>query len=129
MSPAGNPVAVITGAAGAVGAALAGSFAADGYTVHGVDLDPNLDAVMSPVGGVPHRADVTDEDQLGALAALPSVDVLINAVGAWPLLSLAMTAGWRSGSEATSVKKRSRRVRASKKPIRLHVSRNRPTYR
>ncbi|MEU6614176.1 SDR family NAD(P)-dependent oxidoreductase [Streptomyces parvus] len=72
--------ALITGAAGGIGRAVAARFVADGYRVVGIDLaDPDLP-------GVTHaRADVTDTAQVadavrGALAE-GTVDVLVTCAG------------------------------------------------
>jgi NAD(P)-dependent dehydrogenase (short-subunit alcohol dehydrogenase family) len=63
-----NKVAVITGAAGGIGAATARRFAAEGATVICVDLatDPG-EQVAKEVGGEFVEADVTDEAQVRAL--------------------------------------------------------------
>ena len=80
-------VAVITGGAGEIGRALVGAYAADGYTVHVVDLSEAAEEVAAAAGGIAHVLDVTDEDAAAELASIPSIDVLVNGVGAWPLIS------------------------------------------
>lgn len=79
--------AVVTGGAGEIGRALVRSFADDGYTVHVVDLDPAAAEVAAAVDGVAHVFDVTDPDAVAELAEIPSIDVLVNGVGVWPLVS------------------------------------------
>jgi 3-oxoacyl-[acyl-carrier protein] reductase len=80
-------VAVVTGAAGEIGRALVCALSADGYEVHAVDLAEAVREVAAAVGGVAHVADVTDETALAPLGELPRVDVLVNGVGVWPLMT------------------------------------------
>lgn len=73
--------AVITGAAGDLGGALAESFLADGFAVYGADI-----AEMTPRPGLaPVRTDVTDRTAVFALAqraaAETDLQVWINAAG------------------------------------------------
>lgn len=79
-------VAVVTGGAGKVGRRLARSFADDGYVVHVVDNAEEARDVAGEVGGVAHVIDMTDDSAAEQLASLSSVDVLVNGVGAWPLV-------------------------------------------
>jgi NAD(P)-dependent dehydrogenase (short-subunit alcohol dehydrogenase family) len=59
--PAGQPVALVTGGAGGIGAALAAALAARGYRVAVADLDePAAAAVADLVGGVAVGLDVSD---------------------------------------------------------------------
>ncbi|MFD7864213.1 SDR family NAD(P)-dependent oxidoreductase [Streptomyces sp. NPDC057682] len=73
--------ALITGAAGGIGRAVAARFVADGYRVVGVDRD---DPALP--GAAFHRADVTDADEVAdavEAAAAPggAVDVLVTCAG------------------------------------------------
>ena len=73
-------LAVVTGAASGIGAAVCARFRADGWEVVGVDRTPG-----SPVDGIV-AADITDPDALaaavGALDGRP-VDALVCAAGVW----------------------------------------------
>jgi 2-keto-3-deoxy-L-fuconate dehydrogenase len=73
-------VALVTAAGQGIGRATAELFAAEGATVHAVDLDEA--ALASLPDCTPHRADLTDA---AAIAALPArigpVDVLFNCAG------------------------------------------------
>jgi NAD(P)-dependent dehydrogenase (short-subunit alcohol dehydrogenase family) len=73
-------VCVITGAAGAIGAAVAGRLEREGATVAGVDQREHA------VGALSLRADLTDEEQVRQLFAriadeLGRIDVLYNNAG------------------------------------------------
>ncbi|GAW35244.1 3-oxoacyl-[acyl-carrier-protein] reductase FabG [Roseovarius sp. A-2] len=64
-------LAIVTGAARGIGAATCAALRADGFEVHGLDLD-----------GTDLRADVTDAASVAAaLASLPRIDVLVNNAG------------------------------------------------
>jgi NAD(P)-dependent dehydrogenase (short-subunit alcohol dehydrogenase family) len=78
--------AVVTGAAGGIGAAICAAYAGEGATVVAVDIDgPGAGEVADRAGGVAVTADVTTVE--GAAAAveaadrLGGVDVLVNNVG------------------------------------------------
>jgi len=96
-----TPVAVVTGGAGAIGRALVASFAADGFCVHAVDRSEEVRDVAGGAGGVGHVLDVTDEAAVASLGELDRVDVLVNGVGAWPLMSFddLTPARWRASTE------------------------------
>lgn len=79
---------VIAGGAGEIGRALAVSYAADGFAVHVVDRSDAAIAVADSVGGTAHIADVSDAAVTGVLAGIGEVDVLVNAVGVWPTMSV-----------------------------------------
>jgi len=81
-------VAVVTGGAGAVGRAVAERLAGSGHLVHLVDRSDAAADVAAKVNGIAHLVDVTDDAQVEGLAAIGPVDVLVNSVGAWPLLSV-----------------------------------------
>jgi NAD(P)-dependent dehydrogenase (short-subunit alcohol dehydrogenase family) len=81
------PVAVITGGAGDIGRSLARGYARDGYRVHLVDRSDSVLDAAADVAGVGHVLDLTDPAAVGALAAIDRVDVLVTAVGTWPLLT------------------------------------------
>lgn len=61
--------AVVTGAAGGIGRALAERLAAEGHRVHLVDVAPTV-AVAASLDGVPHVADVADPEAMEELAAI-----------------------------------------------------------
>ncbi len=79
-------VAMVTGGAGGIGRATSARLAAEGATVHVVDVD--ADRMEATVASVPravgHVVDVTDPAAVDALAdAVGRVDVLVNNVGHW----------------------------------------------
>lgn len=94
-------VAVVTGGAGEIGRTLVAALAADGYLVHAVDRAEAVRDVAAQAGGVGLVADVTDEAALAPLGELPRVDVLINGVGIWPLLTFdeLTPARWRQSTD------------------------------
>lgn len=87
--PLQGRVALVTGAASGIGAAIARRALADGATVHAVDRDPvGLDKLIANAGIVPdegralvpHECDLADPVAVKALPA--EVDVLVNCAGA-----------------------------------------------
>jgi NAD(P)-dependent dehydrogenase (short-subunit alcohol dehydrogenase family) len=74
----GSRIAVVTGAAGGIGAAVVEAFLADGWTVHGLDRS----APATGGGLVGHACDVTDGEGLRTLAqSIGQVDALVPAAG------------------------------------------------
>ncbi|MBQ1010936.1 SDR family NAD(P)-dependent oxidoreductase, partial [Micromonospora sp. M51] len=70
MTPPARPVAVVTGAAGGLGRAIAPALPADGGSVLLTDLDPAAGrAAAAPLGGWSAARDVRDEDACRAIAA------------------------------------------------------------
>lgn len=80
-------VVVITGGAGEIGRALASAYVADGSEVHLVDRDLAVLSIAAELGATGHVVDLTDADAVAELDAIGRVDVLVTAVGTWPLLS------------------------------------------
>ena len=73
-------VAVVTAAGHGIGRAAAELFAAEGATVHAVDIDEAALAGLSCCQG--HRADLTDAGAIAGLAsAIGPADVLFNCAG------------------------------------------------
>ncbi|MFC9125496.1 SDR family NAD(P)-dependent oxidoreductase [Streptomyces sp. NPDC057099] len=73
--------ALITGAAGGIGRAIAARFVADGFRVVGVDItDPELPGVTYRRANVTDAAEVVSAVRV-AQAASGAVDVLVNCVG------------------------------------------------
>ena len=73
-------VAVVTAAGAGIGRASAELFAAEGATVHAVDID--ADALAGLAGCETHRADLTDREAIAALSArIGPADILFNCAG------------------------------------------------
>jgi 2-keto-3-deoxy-L-fuconate dehydrogenase len=73
-------VALVTAAAQGIGRASAELFAAEGATVHAVDIDATALAGLS--GCHTHQADLTDGPAIAALPArVGSIDILFNCAG------------------------------------------------
>jgi 2-keto-3-deoxy-L-fuconate dehydrogenase len=73
-------VALVTAAAQGIGRASAELFAAEGATVHAIDIDEGALAGLS--GCHTHQADLTDPEAIAALPAqVGPVDILFNCAG------------------------------------------------
>jgi NAD(P)-dependent dehydrogenase (short-subunit alcohol dehydrogenase family) len=82
-------VAVITGAAGGIGAATARRFAAEGATVVCADLGDSAGAIAAEVGGLAVSADVTSADDVAAMFAAAQdsfgrIDIAFHNAGISP---------------------------------------------
>lgn len=105
MTDSKNHVAVVTGAAGDIGRAIAGQLSADHRTVVLVDIDgAALDRTLSQLSGsnyISRTCDVTDTEELARLASdialLGDVKTLVNNAGAARAVSLHDTTAeiWR----------------------------------
>ena len=74
--------ALVTGASGGMGRAIAERLAAKGLTVHGLARNGAKLAELAAASGiVPHEVDVTDTDALEALVGGLEIDVLVNNAG------------------------------------------------
>lgn len=79
-------IAVVTGAAGGIGAAVVGRLVDLGWQVHGLDLDPRVSDVAAAVGATGRTVDVADENAVTAAVAEivkhhGRVDALVNSAG------------------------------------------------
>lgn len=77
MATTPMPVAVVTGAAGAIGSAICTRLVADGWSVVGLDLNTGLDPSVDW-----RVVDVTDTESMAhCVASLERTDLLINGAG------------------------------------------------
>ena len=78
-----NKIAVITGGARGIGAAIARLFATEGAFVVVADIDIKSGTIVADeIGGVFFNLDVTDEANWNALAlAHPAIDIMVNNAG------------------------------------------------
>ncbi len=74
--------ALVTGASGGIGAAIATWLAGRGIVVHAVARNADrLAALAGRTGCIPHALDIRDTDALERLAVLRDVDILVNNAG------------------------------------------------
>lgn len=78
--------AIVTGAAGGIGSAIARALAAEGAYVLGLDADPRVTDTMSELGGSSRCGDLTDSDVTAAAVddahrETGRLDILVNAAG------------------------------------------------
>jgi 3(or 17)beta-hydroxysteroid dehydrogenase len=98
-----NAAAIVTGAAGGIGGAIARRLASEGSSVAIADLDENgASQLAREIGGYPARLDVRDPDAWDSCVAeaeqsLGPISILVNAAGVLRLGSIADTslADWR----------------------------------
>ncbi len=75
-------VALVTGASGGMGRAIAERLREKGITVHGLARSADkLQEVADACGIIPHAVDVTDTDQLAELLKDLEIDILVNNAG------------------------------------------------
>lgn len=75
-------VALVTGASGGMGRAIAERLREKGITVHGLARSAEkLQEVADACGIIPHAVDVTDTDQLTELLKDLEIDILVNNAG------------------------------------------------
>ncbi len=104
-----TPLAVVTGASSGIGAATARTLAAAGYhVVCAARRAERVEELAREIGGTAVTCDVTDEDQVAALAAQvgPRLDVLVNnAGGAFGMTPVAEadSAQWRAMYEVNVI--------------------------
>lgn len=74
--------ALVTGAAGGMGAAITERLCAKGLTVHALSRNAEkLDELANRFGAIPQVVDVTDTDALTGLLADMEIDILVNNAG------------------------------------------------
>ncbi|OUC76839.1 SDR family NAD(P)-dependent oxidoreductase [Gordonia lacunae] len=78
--------AIVTGAAGGIGSAIAAGLAREGMHVVGLDADDRVDDVMAAIGGSAVRGDLTDAAVSqaavdSAITRTGRLDVIVNAAG------------------------------------------------
>jgi NAD(P)-dependent dehydrogenase (short-subunit alcohol dehydrogenase family) len=72
-----------------MGRVLAQEWADDGADLVLVDRDPRVHDLAEQVGGTAHCVDALDDGAVDrTVGALPRVDVLVTAVGLWPLATI-----------------------------------------
>lgn len=82
MAFADYKTALVTGASGGMGRAIAERLAAKGLTVHAVARNgEKLDQLAAECGAIPHALDVSDTGAITDLVKNLEIDVLVNCAG------------------------------------------------
>ena len=74
-------IALVTGGAGGIGAAICRRLAADGFSVVVADRDGNADRVATEIGGITETIDLADEASIEAAIGRHEPGILVNAAG------------------------------------------------